>query len=335
MAKKTSLAAAQLAKISGNPGAVRQSFNLARNPDGSLMAVPRAGQEAEFATAYGILDIHRAFKNRRYLRKKNDPSYRGPIIVAEGDSWFEFPLADDLIMWLGQTYAIMSLAKAGDAWTDIQNQNELFPAIRKEKPDIVMLSVGGNEIMGNIERYVHSYKAGLGRDDYIRPNFAPLLGWVSRRYEVAIETILKINAKTKVIIHGYDYPNPREWMQGGQWIGGPLENFLYIGDHTLWRHVANSMIDQFNANQAAIAGKYGDSVHYVNLRGTIGRDDDEWLGPEDAWDDEIHGTSDGFHRLSKKLAAVIDQIAPKKPPMKARTTALSARAKTSAKKKRR
>src|SRR5262245_14943304 len=60
-----------------------------------------------------ILESHRQFKNQRYAAKKADSKYKGPRIVAEGDSWFEYPYNDDLIMILGEKYAIMSLAKAG------------------------------------------------------------------------------------------------------------------------------------------------------------------------------------------------------------------------------
>jgi lysophospholipase L1-like esterase len=336
MAKQSS-GTKPVSKVSGNPKSVRSLFSVKRGLDGNLVAVTKNDVPAQFETASGILDIHRPFKNRRYREKRNDPSYRGPIIVAEGDSWFEFPLTKDIIMWLGETYAILSLAKAGDAWADVQDQNELIPAVKSEKPDIVLISMGGNEVMGNIDKYVHSFDANLGRDDYIRPNFPPLLDGIQRQYEVTITEILNKRPQAKVILHGYDYPNPREWQQGGQWIGGPMENFLRIGDHTQWRHTANAMIDMFNDHQRATAAKFPDSVFYVNLRRTIGRDDDEWLGPEDEWDDEIHGTDDGFERLAQKLADKIDEITPRRTPQP--LTELSARArmrgKAKPKKKRR
>ncbi len=337
MAKRAVAKTVPVPKTSGNPDAVRKKFDIVRSADGALMAVARDEPEARFRRAYGILDIHRPFKTRRYFQKRNNPAYRGPVIVAEGDSWFEFPLTKDILMWLGETYAVLSLAKAGDAWSDIQDQNELLPAVRREKPNIVLLSVGGNEIMGNIDKYVHTYDAALGRDDYLRPNFAPLLDWISGQYELTINQILTIRPSAHVIIHGYDYPNPREWQQGGQWIGGPLENMLRIGDHTMWRHVANMMLDQFNERQRDLARRLGPRVHYLDLRKTIGRDDDEWLGPEDNWDDEIHGTSEAFGVIAARFAAKIDEIAPAGAPLLAAVSAAGAKAKKTAsvKKKRR
>ena len=72
-----------------------------RNAVMTLVAVP-FGLEA--AAGYANT-IRRAAFNRR----KNDPAYNGPIIIAEGDSWFcypaEFPFAPadspkDMIRWL-------------------------------------------------------------------------------------------------------------------------------------------------------------------------------------------------------------------------------------------
>ncbi len=70
-----------------------------------------------------ILDAKRKAKRQRYFALKSDLAYKGPRIVAEGDSWFEFPCTTDLLEWLGRKYAILSLAKAGDAWFDV-NQDE-------------------------------------------------------------------------------------------------------------------------------------------------------------------------------------------------------------------
>ena len=93
-------------------------------------------------------------------------------------------------MILGEKYAIMSLAKAGDAWTDIYRENELFPAITKEHPDIVLLSMGGNEVMGQIENYVHQFELNRPASKCILPSFAKILDWVEKQYDTTITHIL-------------------------------------------------------------------------------------------------------------------------------------------------
>ncbi|MBI4367167.1 MAG: SGNH/GDSL hydrolase family protein [Deltaproteobacteria bacterium] len=296
------------------------TVEIRRGPLGRWVPVPAnsprdiADIGAEGFALSGILDpileSHRVFKNTRYAAKKADPRYRGPHIVAEGDSWFEYPYNDDLVMILGEKYAIMSLAKAGDAWTDIYRKNELFPAIMQEHPDIVMLSLGGNEVMGQIENYVQQFELNRPASKYILPSFAKLLDWVENQYDTTIEHILAQGAQ--VIVHGYDYPDARApATQGAQWIGPPLLNMRNIDGVAMWREIANIMLDRYNEMMARMVGKAGFAgrVHYVDLRGTIGNADYD-TGPDpDLWCDEIHGSAAGFGKLAKKIDRKIKQIA--------------------------
>jgi len=256
-----------------------------------------------------ILEAHRKFKNERYATKKNDPGYHGPRIVAEGDSWFEYPFNDDLIMILGEKYAIMSLAKAGDAWMDVYKENELFPAITHERPDIVMLSIGGNEVMGQIETYLHPFELNRPAEKYILPNFAKMLDWISSQYETTITQILAQGAQ--VIMHGYDYPDARApQTPGAQWIGPPMKNMRHIDGVGMWREIANIMVDRYNVMLDKLAAKpaFVGLAHYVDLRGVIGNRDFN-TGPDgDLWNDEIHGTAAGFGRLAAKIDPVIKGI---------------------------
>jgi lysophospholipase L1-like esterase len=256
-----------------------------------------------------ILESHRDFKNARYAAKKADPKYKGPRIVAEGDSWFEYPYNADLIMILGEKYAIMSLAKAGDAWADVYRKNELFPAIEQERPDIVLLSVGGNEVMGSIETYIHPFELNRAAADYILPSFNQILDWVEKQYATTVAHILSQGAQ--VILHGYDYPDAREpATAGAQWIGPPLRNLRNIDGVAMWREIINIMLDRFNKRLEQLAKNpaFGKRLHYVKLLGTIGNADFA-VGPDPShWNDEIHGSAKGFKRLASKLDAKIGQI---------------------------
>ncbi|MDB5601877.1 MAG: hypothetical protein JWN71_3921 [Xanthobacteraceae bacterium] len=292
------------------------AVDLRRGPLGRWLVVP-AGSPSNFAALNAetfafsgivdsILERHRKFKNNRYAAKKTQDGLR---IVAEGDSWFEYPFADDLVMILGEKYPIMSLAKAGDAWADVQKKAELFPAIEKEKPHIVMLSIGGNDVMGSIETYVHSFQLNRPTENYIRSAFAGVLTGIEKQYDAMIARILTF--KAHVILHGYDYVDPREpATQGAQWIGPPLKNMRHIDGVAMWREIVNLMLDRFNGVLKALAEKpeYKDRVHYVDLRNTIGTKDFNHGPNTDLWYDEIHGTTDGFKLLAAKLDAKIEQI---------------------------
>lgn len=305
--------------VSTKPDIPIHAVEIRRGPHGRWIPVPAGTPQniadvgAQTFALSGILDpileAHRAFKNKRYAAKIADPNYHGPRIVAEGDSWFEYPYNDDLIMILGEKYAIMSLAKAGDDWVDVHQENELLPAIKQQKPQIVMLSVGGNEVMGQIETFVGQFKLNQAAADYILPNFSKMLDWISNQYVTTIPDILAQGAQ--VIVHGYDYPDPREpQTQGAQWIGPPLKESCSIDGVAMWRQIANIMIDRYNEMMGKMAATpaFAGRVHYVDLRGTIGNSDYDTGPDRDLWNDEIHGTAAGFGKLAAKIDPVIQKI---------------------------
>jgi hypothetical protein len=294
-------------------------------PKGAARAGATVSAEAyqDAVSTRGLLDALRRFKRDRYNRKKSDPNYHGPRIVAEGDSWFEYFMTKDLLMWLGERYAVLSLAKAGDAWGNIDDQNELFPTIAAENPHIVMLSLGGNEVMGEIATYVSPYQLRPGDDpedfdpnDWIKPGFEGLLRWVDSRYR---STILEIIATgSKVIVHGYDYPDPRSAQNGGQWLGGPLQHLGFggvgIDAPGMWRGIINTMVDRFNDHLkdvvTDVANQHPNKVRYVRLLETIGTQDIVSGPDRNLWQDEIHGSPLGNQRLATRLAEVIDELYP-------------------------
>ena len=266
-----------------------------------------------------ILEMRREWKKKRF-EAKIKAGYNGPIIVAEGDSWFEYPNSKDLLVWLGEKYAVLSLAKAGDSFAEVTGTNdELFHTLQHPPKDkefhIVLLSLGGNEVMGHIEDFVDEYKQGRPDENYILPGFKKMLEEVKKEYEVLIQRIID-NGTQHVILHGYDYPDPRYPRErdgeanGAQWIGPPLNNLRNIGTITTFRCVANMMLDGFNdmLKEVANRAQYQGRVHYVRLLGTIGQWDKNHGATPGLWVDEIHGSDEGFELLAKKFERVIDQV---------------------------
>jgi hypothetical protein len=278
--------------------------------------VAAAAPEAEALSGFldGILDRRRAEKNANFALKANSPSYKGPRIVAEGDSWFEYPFSEDIVMALSDKYAIFSLAKAGDAWDDVILQNELQKTIDTVKPHIVMLSMGGNEIMGEIERFVFEFQLSRPEDKYIiEADFKQVLDRHEQQLDLHADAILKKDAH--LIVHGYDYPDPRdpqEESEGAQWLGPPLKHLRGIDNRPLWRKIVNTMVNQLNARIQKVANKeaFRDRMHYVDLRKTVGTDDTSFGPDRSLWNDEIHPTTEGFQKLAAKIGRKIDQIHP-------------------------
>jgi hypothetical protein len=137
---------------------------------------------------------------------------------------------------------------------------------------------------------------------------------VRGKYEKIVGRIVEGTVR-HVIVHGYDYPDPRyppaptEGPTGAQWIGPRLLHKRRIGQLTTYREIANRMLDQFDAMLAEVAARpaYRGRVHHVRLLGTIGHRNKNVGGDDTLWADEIHGTTEGFMRLARKFEPVIDQ----------------------------
>lgn len=272
-----------------------------------------------------IYDAGREGKRKRFLELKNDPHYHGPLILAEGDSWFEYPLAKDLLDNAGLEYAVLSLARAGDTWNNIIDEDSepekkysdgtpmgLIHTLNLPDPrpfQYVMLSAGGNDLISQIRFCVYKFDPKRPEDDYIihggLGGFDSVLSQVIDHYHDTIKTIVGMGKS--VILHTYDYPNPKA---NGQYIGYPLEHFCKFpaGSEALMRRTVNQMIDFFHDRLAQVAAAAGSKVHLINLRKTIGTDD--YLnGPDDTlWKDEMHGNKEGFRRLWARMDNELKKI---------------------------
>lgn len=303
---------------------IAQLIEPRRAPNGDILFVPRGTSrelsiEAEnYLSIRGIMDWKRKAKRRRYLQKKGDSHYHGPKIVGEGDSWLEYPCNKDNGEWIGDKYALLSLAKAGDRWADVINDENgiyddgtpmgLFKTVELEKPDIVILSAGGNDVVNKIEQYIEPFANDRPAEDYIKSDFDLVLNYVEYNYRVYTDRL--INMGCKVLVHSYDYPDPRASGDGGQWIGGPMEVHRKIPGPALWREIVNVMLRRFHARLKAVADTSNGKVHLVELFETIGNSD-SYAGPDRSlWNDEMHGTEVGFGKIAKKFEDKIKLIHP-------------------------
>ncbi len=296
-----------------------------RAPNGRILFVPRGtakdrrSETENYLSVRGIMDWKRKAKRRRYLEKKKDPHYKGPLILGEGDSWLEYPCNKDNGEWIGEDFAFLSLAKAGDTWADIINDENgmyddgtpmgLFKTVEIEKPHIVILSIGGNDVVEKIEQYVMPYAADREPEDYINDDFELILNFIEYNYRACIKRLISMGCH--VLIHSYDYPDPRAQSDGGQWLGGPLEIERGIPGPTLWRGIINSMLTRVHSRLRNIPddSAFGGKVTLVELFNTIGSDDAD-AGPDrNLWTDEMHGTGVGFGMIAQRFKEEIYKIA--------------------------
>lgn len=80
------------------------------------------------------------------------------VVVAEGDSWFQFPKVlfgwdpvKDIIDHISKDkkFAVKSLAAGGDWLSNIFYTNEYIEALPKISPDVFLISGGGNDMVQN------------------------------------------------------------------------------------------------------------------------------------------------------------------------------------------
>jgi len=268
----------------------------------------------------------RAALERRPPRTGEEAAGNNGLLIAEGDSWFDYPFYD-VLEELEQEfdYDVESVAHLGDTVEemayDTAQLSKLASKFQKiggqgRKPRAILLSGGGNDIAGNeFAIFLNHKSSGLAPlNDRIvagvledRLSFAvmSLIGAVtelSRKY---------FGVVTPVLLHGYDYPVPdgRGYL-GGFWVlPGPwLEpGFRQKGYADLQERcqIMVEFIDRFNELLAAIARRPElPQVTHVDLRGTLSND---LAGNKykKSWGNELHPTEGGFTEVARKINAAI------------------------------
>jgi lysophospholipase L1-like esterase len=248
------------------------------------------------------------------------------LLVAEGDSWFDYPLHDVLsILEDEHGFDVESAAHKGDTVEDMAYSGGQFDDFARllEKvlrqgrvPDAILLSGGGNDIAGNEFAVLLNHAAsGLPplNDDVVhgvidvrtRNAYAFLLSGIS---EIATHLLER---PIPVVLHGYDYavPDGRGFLGGFAFLPGP---WLQPGFHRkgysdlkLNTSVVARLIDAFNAMLRQLTAATGfEHVRYVDLRGTLS----SAAGYKRDWANELHPTARGFKAVAQKIASAIGAL---------------------------
>lgn len=263
-----------------------------------------AGYEEEGIGIDLANSLARKWRNARY-RWKLGNGYSGARILEEGDSWTQYPallhdIADNII----DEFALYSLGAAGDTIENMSLLGEFVDAIRREEPDLFLLSGGGNDLLGE-GRFVtilKRYTSGASAADLIDAEaLDAALARVMGHYRSIIDRALDAGSALRggrglqVAIHGYDRPIPRK---AGPWLGKPLASkgiSLELGSQIL-----AIVIDAFNEQLDILAASYG-NVRYINLRGLAAQG-------SGGWHDEIHPNDAGFRNVSAPFIDLISQL---------------------------
>jgi hypothetical protein len=256
------------------------------------------------------------------IRAAGGPATAG-VLVAEGDSWFDYPL-NDVLRLLEDDYAydVESVAHKGDRVEEMAyGRGQLEELTRRlEKllrrgvvPKAVLLSGGGNDVAGDEFGMLlnHERSAIRGLNEQV------VAGVVDQRVRIAYVTILeaitevceqRLGRAIPILVHGYDYPVPdgRGFLGGWWFLPGPwLEpGFREKGfeDIEERKRLAKQLIDRFNKQVKDVAAiAEFTHVKYVDIRGTLssGSDYTTW------WANELHPTLRGFRRVTERFATAL------------------------------
>ncbi|MBK7462650.1 MAG: hypothetical protein IPJ50_07905 [Betaproteobacteria bacterium] len=309
----------------------KTAFSPQLSPNPKLVRMTADDKELENAMQLGngLARFRRQLRfKRRLLLGENLP-----VLVSEGDSWFQFPLLiNEVIDHLGDDYLIWSVDAAGDTLDNMVNgsvapeKTEYLTALREQKKRVkaFLFSAAGNDIIGEdpitgkpvLEQLINPFN-GNPKDVIGHVNLAALgkkLAFIEAGYQTVINSIRSEQglAKLPIIIHGYDYTFPYPWGKNDErdpayadkdeWLGKPLDK-RKIKDQELRRAVIKVMLDALYDVLFKLAGDSKKTqVFVVDCRGSMPNLSD--------WNDEIHGTSDGFGKVADRFRAVINKAIP-------------------------
>lgn len=258
---------------------------------------------------------------RRKLRFEQAQSDGRPVLISEGDSWFQFPfLIEDVIDQMEPHYRIWSLDAAGDTADNMVNRKPEYKAgLDAQKANGVrafLFSAAGNDVIGEdlngvpvLSSLIKPFTPGKDAAWHIdQGRYAQVLEQLRTDYCKVVATVRNDPdfAKLPIVIHGYDYAIPGGfpgdmrhpiYAKQNEWLGGPLAE-KGITDVTMQRKMIRLLIDGlYDMLDHVASGAKG--VHVVDVRGALEEGD---------WADEIHATDAGFARVARRFRKVIDAV---------------------------
>jgi hypothetical protein len=261
----------------------------------------------------------------RHVRAAGGPGRTGTL-VAEGDSWFDYPWHDVLQMLEDEHgYDVESVAHMGDRVEDMAysgGQLEEFARTiekllrRSVVPTAILLSGGGNDVAGDefamLLNHASSPTPGL--------NEAVVRGVIEDRVRNAYVTIIaaitalcreRTGTTVPIVVHGYARPVPDGRGFAGGWgpLPGPwlepgfrVKGFEDLDETT---RMAGDLIDRFNRMLRDVAATSGfEHVHYLDLRAVLSNG----AAYKTSWANELHPTKRGFADVGRRFAGLIASL---------------------------
>jgi len=269
--------------------------------------------------------IKSSFAHRQSLLQDNKqtPVPQIPLdFLAIGDSWFEYPLLNEIISF--QNCAIVAPSQLGSMgkhpphilnqalhgqtikeMLSRENQEKIIAVLRDREqwlneqtglPDAILVSAGGDDLVGDqLAAYLDRGGGGINLKrfhvalDSVRASYIDLFA-LRDHYARGVP----------IVAHSYDYAIPNDvhpictrsaWL----WPSFSLTGY----DYNAALHIVIQMMDLFHDMLAALAHDPAHNFHLIDTRKTLTRDASQPKG----WANEIHPWYPGFTALAAKFLA--------------------------------
>ncbi|QJE96843.1 GDSL-type esterase/lipase family protein [Luteolibacter luteus] len=292
-------------------------------------ATLNAAQQAEYEACSNA-----GFKDRKkapvMMAAEGRTALRQFVVVAEGDSWFDYKPAflggKDLLGHLQSSGRInvYRVSKAGDTMenmvygTDTSGKGtgmkpalppqleKTLKAILDKNADAFFFSGGGNDLAG-VELASYLNHKTWGQPVIRKETLDFIFGiYFAKALKDLISAVRKVKPGLPIFLHGYDYavPDGRDVSFLGFNFSGPWLKPALVQkrrtDPAEGIEIMVKVLDAFNAALKKVAADHS-KVYYIDLRKTLRNG----ANYKDDWANELHPTSNGFQRLAKKIEAVM------------------------------
>ncbi len=270
------------------------------------------------------------------------PSKRVFKLLAQGDSWFDYPPGTDLIDCLNSEHghSITNLAVAGstlndEAYGPVPRQlfglpiplgrkrsedpdriTELVHHIQQTKPQALLLSAGGNDVAGNeFFSFLNNANSQLPAVNADVLN-GVVNGTFKAAYQYLLDTALAAAGDSRIampiFIHGYDYP----------WPDGRALNLFFGWKIGPWFDEAFSLKNYPNRNGTDLAARRRILVQFIDAVNNMQKDlvaSPRYAGKVfyvnlvgtlrsvSDWANELHPANSGFRALAAKFDAALQK----------------------------
>jgi hypothetical protein len=274
----------------------------------------RAAIEAELQQR---IAAHQRLMLSQGLVASRDPK-RPLNLLADGDSWFDYPLsgelpiASDVIVKLGGLISprptILNLAHHGDATTDllgVTKRARLLNALQEPKNgkfDAILFSGGGNDLVGDQFRLWLNDADAVARDPTKALNQGALddiTGVVETAYVDLVATRNLVDKSIPIFVHAYDFALPTDngVCGAGPWLFPSLMSRQWMhntgpADLAVGAQIVRLILLELHQLLTKLAETAGNNIVFIETQGT--------LAPVE-WANELHPNPAGFQKIAQKF----------------------------------